>query len=255
MSRFTRMLQFCRFTLTEYVRSGRILVELLATVAVFSIFLSRQTFQPDYFFSTTALFALLLTFYTTTSMLNLGDRPQGYVLLARNLGRGGYLLGLFLSAVLLNLAAYLLVSLGVVVIGTSPGLGIRDWLLGSAPLLLNAALASATLTLLSPLVVTTRWRLLALLIVALAFSGTVLNGETLARVRDAAPAAAQALDIIRTVFTLPLLPAFNGFALAVSRDYGGTNAVVLLAQFCLLAGMLLLAVYAFRKRDIILSGN
>src|SRR5205814_1551947 len=54
----TRTFRFVGFTLVEYTRSGRILVELLAGVIFFYIFLRRWTSlpSPEYFFSTTSLF-------------------------------------------------------------------------------------------------------------------------------------------------------------------------------------------------------
>jgi len=94
MNTLTRTFRFVSFTLVEYARSGRILVEMLASMIFFYIFLRRWTSlpSPEYFFSTTSLFALALTFYSTSATLGLGDRPQGYLLLVRRLGRGGYLL-------------------------------------------------------------------------------------------------------------------------------------------------------------------
>ena len=100
MSRtLSRTLRFAAFTLTEYARSGRVLVELIASVVFFYIFLRRWTsaIQPDYFFSVVSLFTLALGFYTSTTVMALGDRPQGYLVLVRRLGRGGYLVGLYLA--------------------------------------------------------------------------------------------------------------------------------------------------------------
>jgi len=59
---------------------------------------------------------------------------------------------------------------------------------------------------------------------------------------------------LRTVFSTPLLPAFTGFALSVSRDYSGLAYVVPIAQLFLTLGLLTLAVYTFARREIIFTG-
>src|SRR5262245_9651303 len=111
MNTLTRTIRFVIFTLTEYARSGRILIELLATLVFFYIFLWRGIAQPDYFFTTASLFTLVLTFSPIAAAQNLGDRPQGYLILVRMIGRGAYLLGLYLTAMLVVLALYVLISI------------------------------------------------------------------------------------------------------------------------------------------------
>jgi hypothetical protein len=71
MKMLIRTLRFVGFTLVEYARSGRILVELLAGVIFFYIFLRRWTTlpSPEYFFSTTSLFALALTWFALEGLL------------------------------------------------------------------------------------------------------------------------------------------------------------------------------------------
>lgn len=252
MNSITRTLRFAVFTLVEYMRSGRILVETLATLAFFYLFLWRSTVQPEYFFATVGLFVLALTFYTVSSAMGLGDRPQGYVILVRRLGRVGYLIGLYLAALAIILAVYGLITLGVVLLHRVEGLTLRDWLLGSLPLLLNATLFGALLTLLAPMVLSAGMRLVVLALIALAFSGSLIGGQTLATMPEA---LATGLDILRTVFSAPLLPAFTGFALSVSRDYAGISFLTPVAQFFLTISLLTLAVYAFTRRDLIFSSS
>jgi hypothetical protein len=249
-----RTVRFAAFTLLEYVRSGRILLELGATVAVGYIFFRRWTtpMLPEYFFSTAGVFTLALTFYTASSVLGLGDRPQGYLVLARRLGRAGYLVGLYLATLAVVAGAYGAVSLAVAILNPVAGLDLAGWALGSLPLLLNVGLLTALLMLLAPMVLSTGWRLAILAFVALAFSGSLLGGPTLATLP---PSVATGLDVLRTVFSTPLLPAFTGFALAVSRDYSGINAIIPLAQISLTVGLVALAVYAFSRRELIFSGS
>lgn len=253
MSSILRTLRFTLFTLLEYVRSGRVLVELAATVAVFYLFFRRlgTPMTAEYFFSTAGLFTLALTFYSASTILGLGDRPQGYLVLARRLGRVGYLIGLYLAALAVVSAAYGAVSLGVALYNPVQGLSLLGWVAGTIPLLLNVALLSALLLLLAPMVLTTGWRLAILAFVALAFSGSLIGGPTLASLP---PAVATALDVLRTLFSTPLLPAFTGFALSVSRDYQGLNSVIPLAQLFLTLGLLALAVYTFSRRELIFTG-
>jgi hypothetical protein len=251
MNSLKRTLSFIVFTLTEYARSGRILIELLASIVFFYLFLWRWTAEPDYFFSTAGLFALGLTFSTISAMQHLGDRPQGYLILVRRIGRGTYLLALYLAALVIVLAMYLLISLGVVLLQRISGLDVRTWLLGTIPLLLNVALLGALLTLLAPMVLVAGWRLAILALVAIAFSGNLLGGLVMQRLGP----LASALEVLRTIFSTPLLPAFTGFALSVSRDYSGIGFAIPLAQLSLTLSLLALAVYAFTRRELIFSGS
>ena len=254
MNALARTFRFAAFTLVEYTRSGRILVEVLASVACFYLFFRRWTspMLADYFFSTAGLFMLGLAFYTTSSILGLGDRPQGYIILVRRLGRAGYLLGLYLAAIAVAGAIYGAISLGVALYNPIADLNVRGWLLGSLPLLLNVALLSALLTLLAPMVLTTGWRLLVLGLIAIAFSGNLLGGQTMSALPEA---IATGLNVLRTIFSTPLLPAFTGFALSVSRDYHGIAVIIPIAQLSLTLSLLSLAVYAFSRRDLIFSSG
>ena len=254
MTSLIRTLRFTGFTLVEYARSGRFLIELLAGVIFLYIFLRRWTSAPlpEYFFSTTSLFVLALTFYSTSSALGLGDRPQGYLLLVRRLGRGGYLLGFYLAAQMIVWAIYGLISLVMAIYNPIQGLNVGGWLLGSIPLLLNAALLGALLTLLAPTVLPATARLAVLALVAIAFSGGLIGGQTLA---DLPRPVTAAINIARTIFSTPLLPAFTGFALSISRDYSGIAFAIPLAQLFLTLSLLTMAVYVFARREIILSGG
>ncbi|HNP71419.1 MAG TPA: hypothetical protein PLO33_15665 [Kouleothrix sp.] len=249
----SRTLRFTIFTLVEYTRSGRILVELAATTIFFYIFLRRWTSAPppNYFFSTVALFELALSFYTSASIMALGDRPQGYLILARRVGRNGYLLGLYLAVLAIAVALYGLISLATALYNPVAGLTLAGWLAGTTPLLLNVALLSALLALMAPMVLPASARLTVLALIAVAFSGSLIGGQTLAGLPGPLVAV---LSVLRTIFSTPLLPAFTGFELALSRDYSGLALAIPLAQFSLTLGLLALALYAFARREIIFSG-
>ncbi|MEM8534641.1 MAG: hypothetical protein AAGF95_27610 [Chloroflexota bacterium] len=247
-----RIFHFVLFTLTEYIRSGRILVEIIAAAAVFYIFFLRYTVQADYFFSTAGVLVLILTFYTTSVILGLGDRPQGYVLLVRKLGRGGYLLGLYLAAFIVEMGFYGIISLATALLNPAVDLDIRGWVLGTIPLALNVALLGALLMLLTPIVLTASWRLVVLAVVALAFSGNLIGGPILNVLWEPIRVA---LDVSRTIFSTPLLPAFTGFSLSVTRDYSNFNIAIPFAQLSLTLSLIALSMYAFSKRDIIFSSS
>ncbi|KPV47098.1 hypothetical protein SE17_42745, partial [Kouleothrix aurantiaca] len=177
-----RTLRFTQFTLIEYARSARILIELIASVIFFYIFLRRWTsaLQPEYFFSVVGIFSLALGFYTSTSILSLGDRPQGYLLLARRLGRGGYLVGLYLAILAVAWSIYGLISLATAFYNPVAGLTLGGWVLGTVPLLLNVALLAAMMVLMAPMVLPAGMRLVLLALIAIAFSGGLIGGQTLA---------------------------------------------------------------------------
>lgn len=253
MNALMRTFWFAVFTLDEYLRSGRIIVELAATAVAYYLFFRRWTtpMTPEYFFSTVGLFMLGLTVYTGSSILALGDRSAGYVTLARRLGRGPYLLGLYFAVLAVSWAVYGAICLLVALTNPIRNLDFTGWALGTIPLLLNLAMLAAFLTLLTPIVLPAPWRLAVLALVALAFSGSLIGGATLSSLPES---VAIALDVMRTILSTPLLPAFTGFAISVSRDYSGASAVVPVAQLFLVIGLLAFAVYSFAKREIVFSG-
>jgi ABC-type transport system involved in multi-copper enzyme maturation permease subunit len=255
MNALTRTLRFAGFTLLEYIRSGRILVEILITIAATYLFYRRvdEGIDTRYFFTIAAAFSPLLTLYTTSVMIGLADRPQGYILLIRRLSRANYLLGIFIAAIVVVAGAYGLLCIAVALINAPADMTIGQWLLGSLPLLLNICLLTALLLLLSPLVLPGGWRLFVLGLIAMAFSSQIISGTML----EAIPASVQSL--LRAVQALlggPLIPAFYGYQISVVRDYGDPTVFAnLLAQLSLLIALLCLAVYSFTRRDVIFSSQ
>lgn len=247
-----RFLRFVGFTLLEYLRSGRVAIEVIALLAAWFIFL-RRAMNAEYFFSVVGVFTPALTLYTMAVFIGLGDRPQGYVLLSRGVGRAMYLLGLFCSACAVVTAAYGLVSLLTAIINPPFDLDIGGWVAGTLPLLLNIGLLAALMLMLSPLVFPTGWRLFVLGLIALAFSSNFVGGTLL----EAMPEFMRSLlRALQALLGGPLVPAFYGFQLAITRDYSTPTAYAnLLAQASLLVSLLGLAVYAFARRDLIFSSQ
>lgn len=247
-----RLLRFTGFTLLEYLRSGRVAIEIIALLGVYFIFL-RRPMNAQYFFSVLGVFTPALTLYTMAAFIGLGDRPQGYVLLSRGIGRGTFLLGLFFGACVIVVGAYGLLSLGTAGLNRPPDMGFGDWLLGTLPLLLNIGLLAALLLMLSPLVFPTGWRLVVLGLIALAFSSNFIGGTLLGALPEALRSVLRALQAL---LGGPLVPAFYGFQLAVTRDYSTPTAIAnVLAQASLLVSLLGLAIYAFSRRDLIFSSQ
>lgn len=253
MQSVRRTFLYTGFLLLEYFRSARILAESVAAVAFFVIFLRRsgQSIDAAYFFTVSGIFTVALMIYTMSILLGMADRPQGYVLLARHIGRAGYLLGIFNCALVIVGAMYGLICIATAFYNPPVGLTFSGWLLGTLPLGLNVALMAALLLMLSPLVFSSGWRLFVLGLIALAFSSNFVTGTLRAALPDAVQ---RILATAQTVLSWPLVPAFSGFALATTRDYSGAAFVILIAQASLLMALLTLAVYAFIQRDLIFHG-
>ena len=251
MTGLRRALAFADFTLREYVRSGRIVVEAVAVLAaVWLLFWPRgsQGLEPGQFFVLGGLFLFILSAYTTLVMMRLGNRPEGYVLLVRPLGRTGYLLGLYLTAIAIVGVAYLALSGLAMAVQAGAGQPLRldfaTWALGSLPLLLDAALVAAFFTLLSALVLPADARLLVLALLVLAFSADLTGGL------PSAPLTA--LRPLQSLLSLPLLPATAGFALATAPVYDTVALRIIAGQAFLLVVVVGVAVWAFARRDIVL---
>ena len=249
-----RIVAWTRFMLLEYTRSGRILVELVALIIFSYVFLRKPNVDAHLtatqFFNMTAIFVLLQTIYTSVIAIGMAQRSQSYVILARTVGRRGFLLGVFLLPVVIATINFLLCSLIASVINPPVIWNGVIWAAGALPLFLDILIVSAMVLLLSSLVLTPGWRLFVLAIVALAsLSSSDLLGPSLSI--DSLPG--RLLAAIRTLVAMPLVPLFSGFELAVQRGYSAEAVPILAAQVILTLAVLIFALAAFDKRDIILN--
>ena len=258
MTRYRQIWAWTRFTLSEYTRSGRILIELGAFVVFAYIFLRKPntaaTLTFTQFFGMVAVFVLAQTIYTTSVLVSMGNRAQGYVVLARPLGRKGYLVGLWLAAFLIGLANLLLCSLVAALVNPAQNLsatpGIAIWLLGALPLVLDIALIAALVMFLSSLVLSSGWRLVMLAVLALASVGST---DVFSKIVNVEGPVSRILAAVRTIVALPLTPLLAGFELSVQRLYSPQAVAVILGQVTLLVAVLAFAMFAFDRRDIILN--
>jgi hypothetical protein len=240
-----RLGTYIRFTLTDYLRSGRIIIELVASVLFWGLFLRDRILGMEQFFSLTGIFTLLMALYTTAALLSIGERPQGYVILTRPLGRSGYLLGLYLSALIIVCTMFVLVS-GLTIVFNRPFDFIwRDLLRSAVPLLLNVALLSSLVVLLSALVLPNVLRLALLAVLAVALYSQAWHLSPVY----------QFIEPLQSLFSWPIYPAMAGFKLATSRDWSTGAIYIPLAQLALVVLLLSLALIAFKRRDVILRNQ
>lgn len=245
-----RTLTFAGFVLSEYLRSRRFLVELLIGVAVVPLFmpLGREDLDVTQFFTVVGLFVLVQSAYTTWVVVGQGRRPQGYVVLARPLGRSGYLTGYYLASVAMTSLVYLTLTLGVLSIQWAtnhlPSLSVEEWLLRTLPLLMDVAIISAFVTLIAPLVLTPWPRLAALALPVLALSSEVRLLERLE--------AALGVTLLHELFDLVLFPVAAGFGLAIQSGYTPGSAWIFGHQLALALALLAIALFAFHRRELIL---
>lgn len=245
--------RFARFTLLEYIRSWRVLVEISAALATYFLFLRRGSdpLDSEQFFTVAGVFVAALVLYSSSAIIGLGDRPHSYLVLAHGLRRAEYLIGLFLSAFVLVAGSYGLLCLLTVLLNRPLHLDLAQWLLGTLPLLLNVGILGGLLLMLSPLVFSAGWRLFVLALIALAFSSNFISGPIF---ESLFPWLQNLLRAAQSVLGGPLVPIFYGFQLAITRDYTSATAYAnLVAQALLMLSLLGLAVYAFVRRDLIFS--
>lgn len=245
MDALRRIWTFTSFTLTEYVRSGRVLIELVATVIFWTVFLRQYPVDLGQFFSLTGIFTILMTLYTTASLLSLGERPQGYTLITRPLGRHGYLLGLYFVAVIVVSVMFALTTIITRVVQPPFDFSFGQWLRGTLPLVLNIGLLSALMVLLSSLVLSNRLRLVLLAVLAIALYSQAWHLWPFFRF----------VEPLQSIFSWPIYPAIAGFRLATTRDWSGGARYIPVAQLALTVLLLSLALSAFKRRDLILRNQ
>ena len=150
-----RPLAIARFSLEDYVRSGSLLVEVVAVLALHVLFFKYQAsaFGADtaHFFGVVSVFTLAQAVYTAAMLLRRAATPRAYAILARLAQPGLYVRGKLLAALGITLVLYLGTLARVVaqrIVWETP-----DRLaLGSGAVLLNALVALALTGLFSPLV-------------------------------------------------------------------------------------------------------
>ncbi|MHB1415816.1 MAG: hypothetical protein ACYC1C_11235 [Chloroflexota bacterium] len=254
-----RTLSFSGFTVGEYIHSGRILVELLALILVWWFFFKPQVdsgLVDSDFFSVAGLFFPALAAVTTAMTMSLGNRPQGYVVLGRALGRTGYLIGLYLAAIFITAFTYLLLLAYVLVASQSaaPATTIvpTRWLLGTLALFLNVGIAAAFVTLLTPLVISRLPRLILLALLGVALSGLGQDNNLLGlNVALGTDAIGRLLGSIVTAWAVILLPVGQGYGLAVVGTYGDFAVATVLSQLAVMLMLLALGLVVFCRRELI----
>jgi ABC-type transport system involved in multi-copper enzyme maturation permease subunit len=239
------MLTFTRFTLAEYIRSGRIIIELVAAVLFWGLFLREWQIGLEQFFSLTGIFTLLLALYTTAALLSLGERPQGYVMLTRPLGRNGYLLGLYLVGLIIVVTVFVLISALTIILNRPFDFLWPDFLRGALPLLLNIGLLSSLIVLLSALVLPNVLRLALLAVLAVALYSQAWHLSP----------AYRFIEPFQSLFSWPIYPAIAGYKLSTSRDWNEGAIYIPLAQLALTVLLISLALIAFKRRDVILRNQ
>lgn len=240
-----RIWTFTLFTLIEYVRSGRIIIELVATILFWSLFLRQWPVDMSQFFSLTGILTLLMALYTTAALLSLGERPQGYVMLTRPLGRHGYLISLYFVGLIIVAIMFVLISGATIVFNRPYDFAWVELLKGALPVLLNVALLSALMVLLSSLVLTNTLRLLLLAVLAVALYSQAWHLWPVYRF----------IEPLQSLFSWPVYPALAGFKLATTRDFANGAIYIPLAQLALTVLLLSLALSSFKRRDIILRNQ
>jgi ABC-type transport system involved in multi-copper enzyme maturation permease subunit len=246
MNGLRRLGTWIRFVVSEYSRSGRILIELTLTIAMWGLFFQRQAVpitMPN-MFSLVGMFSIALALYTTSAILSMSDRPQSYLLLTRPLGRSGFLAGLYCAAVVIVWTMVLVLITLTVIVNRPQDLAFGRFLLGLLPIMLNVGLLCALMLLLSSLVVRNSIRLALLAILAIALYSNTWN---LASFYNSWLAPAQ------SIFSRLIEPAIKGQRLAISQDYSGGGGFVLLAQIALTLLLLSLAILSFSRRELILG--
>ncbi len=240
-----RLVTFARFLFADYFRSGRVLVELGSTVAFWTVFFRDRGLAPltlDVFFSLSSIWMLLLTFYTASALLGVAERPQGYLLLTRPLGRRGYLLGFYIVAVAVALLMFALLTALTFIFNRPLDWSFVEWGKGSLPLVLNIGLVAALMTLMSSLVLSNALRLVVLAILAITLYSQTFHLQSFFRF----------IQPLQSALSWLIVPPLRAYRLATTRVFESTDLFVLLGQIGLTAALLLLALWSFSRRNVIL---
>lgn len=243
------VLAFGRMVLREYVVSGRIVVELLAVCLFTLIFFwpqGRDSLSLERFMTIAGPFLVLLSVYTAVRVVRLGGQPQGLVFVLSPLRRHGFLAGLHGVAAAIGVLVYGALVVVVSVLYRSYGqpieIGVRGWVVGGLPLLLDVVVVVALVLFLSQV-----FPFFERLVVR----AVVGAGVLLLVLVNVAPGE-QATTLVGQVVQVPRLLFLQSVALAMQPVWTLAGAGVLLIQAVLAVGLLAGAMVLFNRRDVAL---
>ena len=236
-----RPLAIARFSLEDYIRSGSLLVEVVAVLALHVVFFKYQasTFGADtaHFFGVLSVFTLAQAVYTTAMLFRRAATPRAYVVLARLAQPGLYVRGKLLAALVITLTLYLGTLARVVaqrIVWETP-----DRLaLGSGAVLLNALVALTLTGLFSPLV-TPRLARVGL------FSVLALAGGRLS-------IRASLWERLSQPFSLLVSPVFNLHRFAVEGTADPLTWLAVAVSLLIVVGGWWVAEWRFSQREVML---
>ncbi len=231
-----KILVLAYLMLSDHLRSGRVLPELILTLLVVAAVWVGQI-SPAVIALMTGVAALSLAAVVTHRFAGWANRSIGYMLIIRPLGRSGYLLGTILASWVLSVVVYVLLR-----VSTWPRLGntLPELLRTSLPAVLALSLAVVLVTFLSPLVVGTEWLRTGFLVL-LAMS---VYREDLGQWHDVLYRILQAFWM---TFAVPILGALN---FSVSWEFYPPSALLLAVLAAETLLFLAAALALFRQRDL-----
>ncbi len=148
-----KTLRMGQMVVAEYVRSGRLLPELLLLVAAVA-FLRLGAPSPIIASLAVGVAAILLAILITYRTTTWANGSLGYMLIARPLGRIGYLLGTLLASWLMVEVCFLVLRLAA---WPALPVGGGDLLRTALPMALALSLVVVVVAFLSPLVAGSEW--------------------------------------------------------------------------------------------------
>ena len=236
-----RPLAIARFSLEDYIRSGSLLVEVVAVLALHVVFFKYQasTFGADtaHFFGVLSIFTLAQAVYTTAMLFRRAATPRAYVVLARLAQPGLYVRGKLLAALVITLVLYLGTLARVVaqrIVWEAP-----DRLaLGSGAVLLNAVVALTLTGLFSPLVTPRLARIGLFSILALAGGRLSLRNSL--------------WEQLSRPFSLLVSPVFNLHRFAVEGTTDPLTWLAVAVSVLVMAVAWWVAEWRFPRRELIL---
>lgn len=229
-----------RFALRSYIRSGWILGDIIFVWLLYAALFLEFGGDVAYFFSTTGQGLGVLAILGTIVIVKRSMNARIYLPLARLSSRTAYLRGLILATSVLRFPLYILMLLlGGGYHTHTPSFGIQgatpgNLLLGSIGLLINCIIVSILTVVLSLPIATRRIQIFFLAwLVAVLYIGNNPNPY---------------LAIVR----LPIAPIAACYSLGTAM-IGWYEIGMVIVAIGYIAGLVWLAGYWFRKRDLIFS--
>lgn len=232
-------LEIARFTLSSYLRSGWILLDVILVWFIYSVFFSTSKLSAHAFFDIAIPCMSAETILGSSIFVHRCMKANFYLSLARLSSRAPYIYGIMIASASIRIALYLLLLCTMIGVRNITDMSWLNMLSGSLGLIFIGLLCSLlTVTLSRPIATRPAQIVFLLWIVIVLYTNT--------------PAAINIAHYLQ-IFEIPLRPIALCYQLSSQGTIDGWEWIGATLMLVYMAGIITLGTFWFSKRDLYLN--